>query len=332
MGHPDIPKIYYSIIIPHYNIPDLLMRCLASIPIREDVQVIVVDDNSPDADTYRERYPQLSRPYLEFIRTTKGGGAGYARNIGMQKALGKWLIFADADDYFTDNVSSIFDSFQNSQADIVYFRHKSVMSDDLRIISHKGDYLSSLIDDYFLTRDDNELRFRHWVPWSKLFSRSFVLSHNIRFDETPFSNDVIFNITAASIASSIIVIDKLLYVITERAMSLSNDFCMKPGELEIRSKVCYRYHKIIHTAGYKLKGRLPISDFLLQLFYRNKNLYDVIIMRLSEIGCSKWTILRQIRGWVRGLWNKTWLYFYTVFISPLHYLIIQSRTRFDDLS
>ena len=62
----------FSIIIPHKNIPDLLMRCLKSIPVSEDIQVIVVDDNSADADTYLDNYPELSRPYLEFIRTTKG--------------------------------------------------------------------------------------------------------------------------------------------------------------------------------------------------------------------------------------------------------------------
>jgi len=39
----------YSIIIPHYNIPELLMRCLKSIPKRDDIQVIVVDDGSPDS-------------------------------------------------------------------------------------------------------------------------------------------------------------------------------------------------------------------------------------------------------------------------------------------
>ena len=69
----------FSVIIPHYDIPDLLMRCLESIPVSKEIQVIVVDDNSPDADTYLERYPELSRPYLEFVRTTKGGGAGYPR-------------------------------------------------------------------------------------------------------------------------------------------------------------------------------------------------------------------------------------------------------------
>ena len=55
----------FSIIIPHKEIPDLLMRCLKSIPVSEDIQVIVVDDNSADADTYLERYPELSRPYLK---------------------------------------------------------------------------------------------------------------------------------------------------------------------------------------------------------------------------------------------------------------------------
>lgn len=64
------------------------MRCLKSIPVSEDIQVVVVDDNSPDADSYLERYPELSRPYLEFIRTTKGGGAGYARNVGLDHAKG----------------------------------------------------------------------------------------------------------------------------------------------------------------------------------------------------------------------------------------------------
>ena len=40
----------FTIIIPHKEIPDLLMRCLKSIPVSEDIQVIVVDDNSSDAD------------------------------------------------------------------------------------------------------------------------------------------------------------------------------------------------------------------------------------------------------------------------------------------
>ena len=95
----------FSIIIPHKEIPDLLLRCLKSIPVSEDIQVIVVDDSSADADTYLDRYPDLSRPYLEFIRTTKGGGAGYARNVALGHAEGRWILFADADDFFVDDLN-----------------------------------------------------------------------------------------------------------------------------------------------------------------------------------------------------------------------------------
>ena len=121
----------FSIIIPHKGIPDLLMRCLKSIPMSEDIQVIVVDDNSPDADTYLERYPELSRPYLEFIRTTKGGGAGYARNVGLEHAKGKWLLFADADDFYVEDMYDIISSNADSEADVIYFKIESVLSENI---------------------------------------------------------------------------------------------------------------------------------------------------------------------------------------------------------
>lgn len=57
-------KPLFSIIIPQYNNPDLLIRCLKSIPVSEDIQVIVLDDNNPDADTYRESYSEQSLFYL----------------------------------------------------------------------------------------------------------------------------------------------------------------------------------------------------------------------------------------------------------------------------
>ena len=114
----------FSVIIPHREIPDLLMRCLKSIPVSEDIQVIVVDDNSPDVDTYLEKYPELSRPYLEFIRAPKNGGAGYARNIGLNHAKGKWLLFADADDFFVGNMYDIISMHVESDADVIYFQNR----------------------------------------------------------------------------------------------------------------------------------------------------------------------------------------------------------------
>lgn len=95
--------IKYTIIIPHHNIPELLKRCIDSIPNNPEIQIIVVDDNSKDGDNYLKKYSFLNRDNLLFISTKEGRGAGYARNIGLSKARGKWLLFADADDFFTNN-------------------------------------------------------------------------------------------------------------------------------------------------------------------------------------------------------------------------------------
>lgn len=43
----------YTIIIPHYNIPSLLERCISSIPQRNDIQIIVIDDCSPNSQELR---------------------------------------------------------------------------------------------------------------------------------------------------------------------------------------------------------------------------------------------------------------------------------------
>ena len=49
--------INYTVIIPHKNIPELLQRCLDSIPERDDIQVIVVDDNSDESRVSFDHFP-----------------------------------------------------------------------------------------------------------------------------------------------------------------------------------------------------------------------------------------------------------------------------------
>ena len=89
--------ITYSLVIPHKNTPKLLQRCLESIPQREDVEVIVVDDNS---DEHLKPYVNRHDVILLDIGSDWSKGAGRARNIGLSQAKGRWVLFADADDYY----------------------------------------------------------------------------------------------------------------------------------------------------------------------------------------------------------------------------------------
>ena len=71
-------KYTYTIIIPHKNSPKLLQRCLDSIPHRDDLHIIVVDDNSdPDIVDFK-LFPGLDRNDVDVIFTKEGKGAGYA--------------------------------------------------------------------------------------------------------------------------------------------------------------------------------------------------------------------------------------------------------------
>ena len=56
---------------------------------------------------------------LIFCNVSRGAGA--ARNIGLTYAKGKWILFADADDFFQDGLEILLNNYLHSDVDIVYF-------------------------------------------------------------------------------------------------------------------------------------------------------------------------------------------------------------------
>ena len=63
------------------------------------------------------------------IFTRENKGAGYARNVGLSLAKGKWLLFADADDFFNLGFLNVLDNYIDSDNDIVYFSANSINID-----------------------------------------------------------------------------------------------------------------------------------------------------------------------------------------------------------
>ena len=282
----------FSIIIPHKDIPDLLMRCLRSIPVSEDIQVIVVDDNSADADTYLDKYPELSRPYLEFVRTTKGGGAGYARNVGLDRAKGKWLLFADADDFYVDDMYDIITTYAESDADVIYFQKQAVYSDDINRKSPRSGYIDKIMDIYLKTGDELPVRTRYNVPWGKMIKKSLVENHHIRFEEIKYSNDILFSVHVGCLAKKIEAIDTVLYVVTSHEGSATYEFCKKPDELRIRAGAAFRYDSFLFQHNMS-QGR-EIVSYIKRMLSQDRNLFKYYFTRLDEIYPSKIAALKDI--------------------------------------
>jgi glycosyltransferase involved in cell wall biosynthesis len=254
--------------------------------------VIVVDDNSVGADTYLERYSELSRPYLEFVRTTKGGGAGYARNVGLDHAKGKWLLFADADDFFVGNMYDIINTHVESDADVIYFQKRAVYSDNLNCKSSRSGYIDKIMDIYLKTGDEVPVRTRYNVPWGKMIKKSLVENHHIRFEEIKYSNDILFSVHVGCLAKKIEAIDTVLYVVTSHEGSATYEFCKKPDELRIRAGAAFRYDSFLFQHNMS-QGR-EIVSYIIRMLSQDRNLFKYYFTRLDEIYTSKIAALKDI--------------------------------------
>lgn len=211
-------SINYSFIIPHKNCPELLIRCVNSIPEREDIQIIIVDDNS-DAG----KKPSIDRNEVEVILldTQHSKGAGRARNVGLEHAEGKWLLFADCDDFYTDGFIDVLDRYIDLDLDIVYFDAYAMPKDGNNLIYMDKTGCSI-----------NEVKYKHRQPWNKLFNHSFIKQHHLTFEEVICGNDMRFVILAGLKAKKIALEHSALYVyaynpvsITNKKHTIENRFC-----------------------------------------------------------------------------------------------------------
>lgn len=213
--------INYSIIIPHKNIPDLLQRCLDSIPRRDDIQIIIVDDNSNPQKVDFENFPGLGDPCVEVYFTKEGKGAGYARNVGLKYAKGKWLFFADSDDTYTSSFSKFLTDSKDLVADVVYFKANLINND----VSKSPFFLMNYYITQYLYHGGalSDVKFGAWEPWNKMISRQLVVQNNILFDEIPSSNDKMFSLKVGEFAERVIVIEQYLYNYILRKNSIIHD-------------------------------------------------------------------------------------------------------------
>ena len=246
-----------SVIIPHYNSLDSLKRLFNTIPNSKNIEVLLVDNScnpiSKDMVGVSRNYKLLHSPNSRF--------AGGARNVGIDAAQGKWLIFADADDFFTPEAFDVFSSYINSENDLIYFKVKSVYDDTL-LPSSRGDMWNKVIDDFNnKVSDEISTRLSYVVPWGKMIRRDFVVSNDIRFDEVVAANDVMFSTKCGLYANLFKVDHREVYVVTTRAGSLANrrDFDV----IKSRYLVALQRNKFLREKGYKNKqGSVMIYLYL----------------------------------------------------------------------
>ena len=185
----------FSIIIPVYQVEKYLEQCLESVLNQNfnDYEVILIDDGSTDnsgkiCDDYVSKYSNI-----EVIHQTNSGPS-VARNNGMERANGDYIVFIDSDDYVEH------DSFKQ-----IYLELKKSRFPDLLITPFKTFKASGKIQyhDLFLQNHDLHsmskeeilvLLFNNsenmWPVWRYIVKREFIAQNEIRFPEKLLHEDI----------------------------------------------------------------------------------------------------------------------------------------------
>lgn len=295
-----------SIIIPHYNTPALLKRLLDSIGFHEDVQIVVIDDNSTkDVSLYQAVQKEYQSDHTIFLKNDSGKkGAGAARNMGLESAEGQWIMFADADDAFLETWYDAVLPFTVMEYDVVYFAPKSVSLDGIHP-SERGAYLTELCASYLSggkSVGEMDVRSKFSVPWSKLIRHQLIREHQIRFDPVMHANDVMFSSKVGCFAKTIQVVRDPIYCLRDNSSSLTAN--VSEEAFYIRTQVFCDYYNFWASHGLYFDAqplerlRYVIRTFgvryapkYMRLFRKNK--IHLLTRRMLNLGKIRRLLLKR---------------------------------------
>ncbi|MGN2615682.1 glycosyltransferase family 2 protein [Aliivibrio fischeri] len=261
----------YSIIIPHFNDFKSLERLINSIPLRNDIEIIVVDDKSTD----KYNIEKIESKCVFIKNQTDVKSAGTCRNIGLKIAKGKWLLFADSDDVFLNNAFEVFDLYSEGKDDIVFFKSKSLIegSDN---ISDRNVYLTDLVDRN-INENDDSIRYMYFPPWGKLVRHKLVSENEILFDEVIASNDVMFSLKVGFFAEKILSVNETVYCVYKRTNSLTTSHTKE--NLRSRLEVALNRNEFLFNNGLK---QYQFSFFSLMKKFKDVFTYKLLIKFLKS--------------------------------------------------
>ena len=198
-------SIDLSIVIPVYNCENFISDCIDSIlnqKTKYNVQVIIINDGSTDSTE------QILMKYQDvesvIIHTQKNKGFSGARNVGINKSIGKYIMFVDADDYLLEgSIENLMDIAETRNADIVQGEYINVSMVGERITSSK---ICDSVKDTSKKCTTFELP---GYPWAKVYRRE--LFDQIRFPEHFWFEDSIISHIVFPKATSIYAIPNKVY-------------------------------------------------------------------------------------------------------------------------
>lgn len=218
-----MPRI--SIIIPCYNVSAyLIQRCIKSIEEQtfKDYEVIIIDDGSKeDFASVLTKVEENTKIPLKLVKQ-ENRGVSAARNLGVELAIGEYIIFVDADDVLlADSLDNAYRTAVEQDADLVI--GGMVDFSDTKPIAEVRKYKNN--KNFIFSGKDTRKLFRYMVgthtyafpggkvgqgPWTRLIK--IDLAKKISFDtQLAIGEDIVWNLQLLNLASRVCLVEKVWY-------------------------------------------------------------------------------------------------------------------------
>lgn len=223
--------IKFSIIVPVYNVEDYLEECLNSI-LKQNYQnyevIIVCDKCTDNSEKIVDNYV---KKYLNFLKiNAENTGLSEARNMGLQKVTGDYILFLDSDDYWEESLLQTLVENLNEKPDLLRFQVQEIIGGYVQKWSEEPFNVMSGIESF------NKISKYHFIEnsWMYTYKTDFWKENDFRFLPNCIAEDYGLTPLIIARAKSVKSIDYIGYNYRHRKNSLMNndDYSKKIKKME----------------------------------------------------------------------------------------------------
>lgn len=279
--------IKYSVIIPVYNTYDYVRNIIKWFEIElqnrsnQDIELIIIDDGSTHKPAYEIKHPSIQ------LYKKENGGVSSARNMGLVKATGEYILFLDSDDAYLAGIFDFLDQQTSTRPDTVVFSYKKRFGEKTKNILNKNMSFSGkdALEQFFLKN------FRVHIC-SLVAKRELLINKTICFDEEiHFSEDVLFITELLANSNKTIVLEKILYLHSIREGSAMNSYMNAKAlsHLDAFEKIRNVGYRSVDTKivnFFVATCYVNLIKFLIQHKTQEKEVFDKIISKQELLKTS----------------------------------------------
>ncbi len=289
-------NIEISVIIPVYNMESFLTKCLVSLLTQtfRNFEIICINDGSTDnslniLNSFSNMDDRIN------IINQKNQGVSIARNIGISKAKGDYVIFVDSDDFLEKTmIEELYKKIISINGDIVFcdymlYTEQQQFSNNLRreFLQHTEFCWKTFKNDL----NPILINMSTVVPWGKIIRKDLLLNHKFFFPENMLFEDNYVGIMTFLYAEKIAVVNKPLYYYRiDNPKSLSG----KSGKYRSTLDLIKISNLLVQSTEKKFKKNKFINKLLLNWIVSNNLSWFLVSKIKREYHASFYQFMHQI--------------------------------------